>query len=174
MFPTPFGEIINYPKQHSSNLTTQHQATRNRLKPVIRIFKNMRNRWIRDGSLRDGIAPSYFIEGMLYNVPPLNFLRTYGDAFCNCVNWLSNTDRSTLVCPNRQYYLLGDSNIQWPARDFDAYLDALIHLWNSRQLRLTKSRRRHFILAGTITDPISPSRNKIHADCEFNSGLRLR
>jgi len=27
IFPTPSGEIINYPKQHSSNLTSQHQAT---------------------------------------------------------------------------------------------------------------------------------------------------
>ena len=61
----------------------------------------------------------------------MNFLRTYGDAFCNCVNWLSNIDRSTLVCPNRQYYLLGNSNIQWPPGNCDDYLNTLINFWNS-------------------------------------------
>jgi predicted acylesterase/phospholipase RssA len=31
IFPTPSGEIINYPKKHSSKLTEQHQATSNML-----------------------------------------------------------------------------------------------------------------------------------------------
>ncbi|MHC1550167.1 hypothetical protein ACYJL1_16845 (plasmid) [Phyllobacterium sp. K27] len=34
-------------------------------KPAVRIFKNIRNRIIDDGRLREGIAPSYFLEGML-------------------------------------------------------------------------------------------------------------
>jgi hypothetical protein len=131
VIPTSQGEIVNYPKQHSANLTTQHQATRNMLKPMIRIIKNMRNQLIQDGSMTNGIAPSYFIEGMLYNVPPINLVSTYGGAFCNCINWLSNTDRSTLVCPNRQYWLLGDSNIQWPPASCDAFIDALRNFWNS-------------------------------------------
>jgi hypothetical protein len=35
--------IENFPKQHSANLTSKHQNTKNRLKPIVRIFKNMRN-----------------------------------------------------------------------------------------------------------------------------------
>jgi hypothetical protein len=81
--------------------------------------------------MTNGAAPSYFIEGMLYNVPPINFVGTYGEAFCNCVNWLSNTDRSQLVCPNRQDLLLGNSNIHWSPAKCDEYLNALINLWNS-------------------------------------------
>src|SRR5205807_5929354 len=131
VIPTPQGEIVNYPKQHSANLTTQHQATRNMLKPMVRILKNMRNRLIQDGSIANGIAPSYFIEGMLYNVLAINFVSTYGGAFCNCINWLSNADRSTLVCPNRQYLLLRHSNIQWPPANCDAFLDALMNFWNN-------------------------------------------
>jgi len=115
----------------TANLTTQHQATRNMLKPMVRILKNMRNRLIQDGSIANGIAPSYFIEGMLYNVLAINFVSTYGGAFCNCINWLSNADRSTLVCPNRQYLLLGHSNIQWPPANCDAFLDALMNFWNN-------------------------------------------
>jgi hypothetical protein len=130
VFPTPFGEIINYPRQHSNNLTGQHQATRNVLKPMVRVVKNMRNRLIRDGVIVSGVAPSYFIEGMLYNVSTGNFIGTYGDVFSNCINWLWNADRSNLVCPNRQYYLLGNSNIQWPSAKCDECLNALIKLWN--------------------------------------------
>ena len=131
VIPIPQGEIVNYPKQHSANLTTQQQATRNMLKPMVRIIKNMRNRLIQDGSMTNAMAPSYFIEGMLYNVPPINLVSTYGGAFCNCINWLSNTDRSTLVCPNRQYWLLGGSNIQWPRANCEAFIDALRNFWNS-------------------------------------------
>jgi len=130
IFPTPSGEIINFPRQHSSNLTSQHQATRNMLKPMARIVKNMRNRLIRDGAIANDTAPSYFIEGML-NVPTLNFIGTYGDTFCNCINWLWEADRSTLVCPNRQYLLLGNSNIHWLSSKCDECLNALINLWNT-------------------------------------------
>ena len=35
-------EIINYPKPHARNLTRKHQETGGWLKPVIRVFKNLR------------------------------------------------------------------------------------------------------------------------------------
>jgi len=54
--------IANYPKQHSKNLTTKHQATSNNFKKVVRIFKNMRGKLVADGLLGKGTAPSYFIE----------------------------------------------------------------------------------------------------------------
>jgi hypothetical protein len=130
VIPTPQGEIVNYPKQHSANLTAQHQADRRMLKPVVRIFKNIRNRMVRDGNLGDGITRSYFIEGMLYNVPASKFVGDYGDIFCNCVNWLSETDRSKLVCPNQQYWLIGNSHIQWPGANYETSLGALIDFWN--------------------------------------------
>jgi len=39
-------QIENFPKQHSANLTSMHQGTSSWLKPVIRLYKNMRNRMI--------------------------------------------------------------------------------------------------------------------------------
>src|SRR5581483_6990860 len=44
IFPTPTGEVINYPKQHLGNLTKQHQASGNMLKPMVRILKNIRSK----------------------------------------------------------------------------------------------------------------------------------
>ncbi len=130
VFPTTSsGEIINYPKKHSENCTTKHRATDQRFKPLIRIFKNMRSNMVDNGLLKDGIAPSYFIEGMLYNVPNDKFVSSYGDSFCNAVNWLLKADKPKLVCANYQYYLLEESNVQWPAVNFDAFLSALCKLW---------------------------------------------
>jgi hypothetical protein len=54
----------NFPKQHSENCTAKHQATNGNFKAMVRIFKNMRNTMIEKGLLADGVAPSYFIEGM--------------------------------------------------------------------------------------------------------------
>lgn len=130
IFPTPSGEIINYPKQHSLDLTSHHQATENMLKPMVRILKNMRCRMVENQMLKDGVAPSYYIEGMFYNVPAAKFIsNSFGDTFCNGMNWLLETDKSKLVCANWQYYLLGNSNVQWTEADFDAYLAALCALW---------------------------------------------
>jgi len=76
--------IVNYPKQPSENMTRKHQATGEWLKPTVRIFKNMRNRLIRDGKIKSGVAPSYFIEGMLYNVPGDQFGVSYVNTVDKC------------------------------------------------------------------------------------------
>jgi hypothetical protein len=73
--------IDNFPKQHSANLTSKHQATKNKFKPVVRVLKNMRNSMIEKKLLVDGVAPSYFIEGMLWNVPDDKFTGDYQDIF---------------------------------------------------------------------------------------------
>ena len=76
-------------------------------------------------------APSYYIEGLLYSVPNDKFGTSYGDTFCNCLNWLVATDRSKLTCANQQYWLLGNSNVQWSAAKCDQFLNALVTLWKN-------------------------------------------
>ncbi len=134
IFITPSGAIINYPRQHAANLTTQHQATANMLKPMVRILKNMRSRMVEDGLLGDGIAPSYYIEGLFYNVPVSEYVSTsYGETFCNGLNWLRKADKTKFACANLQYWLLGNSNVQWTTEKCDAYLKALVSFWNNWQ-----------------------------------------
>lgn len=124
-------KIINYPKLHSQALTDKHQDTRSWLKPTIRIFKNMRNRMIADGYLEEGDAPSYFVEGMIWNVPTSEFGGDYEDTVRNCLVWLSAANRGSLVCPNGQYYLLaGDSPVTWSEEKYNAFVAALIEYWN--------------------------------------------
>lgn len=125
-------QIVNYPKQHSTNCTDKHQSTTQWFKPTVRILKNMRNRMIADGELADGMAPSYFLEGMLYNVPTNAFGTSYQDTVVNSFNWLLQADRSNLVCANQQYKLLHPtSRVTWRDEHFQTYLDAVVAYWKA-------------------------------------------
>lgn len=124
-------QIVNFPKQHSENCTEKHKATGQWFKPTVRIYKNMRNCIVDSNTLRDGAAPSYFIEGMLWNVPADKFGRSYEDTFVATFNYLADTDRSMFKCANGIHPLLkADSPVSWPPASCDAYLDALRELWN--------------------------------------------
>src|SRR6185295_1553432 len=50
------------------------------------------------------LAPSYFLEGLLYNVPVTCFGKTYQNTMREALVWLLNNDRSKFVCANEQYY----------------------------------------------------------------------
>ena len=124
--------IANYPKQHATNCTTKHQNTSKWFKPMVRVVKNMRGKMVDDGLLEAGIAPSYYIEGLLYNVPNENFGTSYEDSMVNSINWLRNADRSKFVCANNQYMLLdGNVNVTWNTKNCDLFLDGIVELWNS-------------------------------------------
>lgn len=132
IFPsTANGEIINFPQNHSDNCTSKHQETNSWFKPMVRIMKNMRSRMVSDGIIPAGTAPSYYIEGMLYNVPTENFGTNFATTFCNSVNWLLKTDRTQLNCAHGQYRLLGNSNVQWEPQQCTQFLHGLVSLWKN-------------------------------------------
>lgn len=125
-------QIVNYPKRHSANCTSKHQATNGWFKPSVRILKNMRNSMIAKGYLTDGVAPSYFLEGMLYNVPNDKFGGTYGDTVVEALNWISASDRAKLLCATEMYYLLhSTSPVTWRAEKLDSYLTAASKFWKA-------------------------------------------
>ena len=128
------GELIaNYPKQHSANLTTKHQASSKRLKPMARVFKNMRSRMVDDGMIKADIAPSYYIEGLLYNVPNEKLTTNYQNCVINILNWYrQESSKTDLVCANEQYYLLRNgSHTCWQKANCDAFIEAVVTLWNN-------------------------------------------
>jgi hypothetical protein len=124
--------IHNYPKQHSQNCTIKHQQTYNKFKPLVRIFKNIRSRLVDERMIGRGIAPSYFIEGLLYNVPAGHFTGDYEAIVFNVLNWLHlTTDRTTLLCANQQFYLIRDnSEVCWPVANAQQFISSAILLWN--------------------------------------------
>jgi len=46
------------------------------------------------------VAPSYFLEGLLYNVPNDRFKSSYEDCIVNGINWIFEADRANLLCAN--------------------------------------------------------------------------
>jgi hypothetical protein len=131
-FPAGGSMIENFPKLHSDNCTTKHQSTNSYFKSMVRIFKNMRNTVIEKGLLTDGMAPSYFIEGMLYNVPNDKFGGTYQQTWINCFNHIVTADRDALVCANYMHWLVRDSSpTSWPVANFNSFTAALKKHWES-------------------------------------------
>jgi hypothetical protein len=131
-FPAGGSMIENFSKLHSDNCTTKHQNTRSYFKPMVRIFKNMRNTMIAKGLLADGVAPSYFVEGMLYNVPNDKFSGSYQQTWINCFNHIVTTDREKLVCASYMHWLVRDgSPISWPVANFNTFMAALKKYWES-------------------------------------------
>ncbi|MGN8064860.1 nucleotidyltransferase domain-containing protein [Ralstonia sp. 22111] len=122
--------VINYPKQHRENLIAKNQETNEWFKHIVRILKNARQRMVQDGYLDEGAAPSYYIEGLLWNVPVECFGNSYQDSMIKCVNWLLQADRSKFICANKQYMLLdGNPDVTWTAAKCDDFLRGLIKLW---------------------------------------------
>lgn len=125
-------KIANYPSQHSENLTLKHQTSNKWLKPMVRVMKNLRSKLVEDGNLQVGIAPSYFLEGWLYNVPNEKFGISYADTFVNIINWIqkeANMDK--LVCANEQHYLFRENtHTSWKKADAVEFIEAAINKWN--------------------------------------------
>lgn len=125
-------KIINYPHQHMSNCTSMNQATGSRFKSNIRVLKNMRRAMVNDGFLGDGVAPSYYIEGMLYNVPNEHFASTHQQSVENALSWLERCNVPDLLCANERYYLVRNgSNVCWNNQDFRSTLTSMRQYWNS-------------------------------------------
>lgn len=124
--------IVNYPKLHSSNCTTKHQGTDGWFKPMVRILKNMRSKLVDDGVISAGVAPSYFLEGLLYNVPNDKFGGSYGDTFVATMNWILSAQQANLVCAHGQHWLVRDSAAEsWPTGNYSTFINAVVKMWNA-------------------------------------------
>ena len=124
--------IENFPKQHSANCTAKHQATNNNFKRMVRVFKNMRNTMIDKGYLAEGVAPSYFLEGMLYNVPNDKFAGDYSDMWVDCFNHVVAVKRDDLICANALHWLVRDGlPTSWPVNSFETFTAAAKKYWEA-------------------------------------------
>jgi hypothetical protein len=91
----------------------------------------MRNRLARDGVIKSGVAPSYFIEGMLHNVPVNQFGGSYQKTIENCWNWINATKASDLMCANGQHPLVhDDATTSWSVKGFGEFMNGVKDLWN--------------------------------------------
>lgn len=123
--------IDNFPIQHSENCTKKHQDSKSWFKHTARVYKNLRNAMIQKNLIDRDLAPSYFIEGLLWNVPLECFGGTEQQNFTNTLNWLWKADRSKFVCANNLYYLFNPpSLVTWRAEKCEQFLSKAIDYWN--------------------------------------------
>ncbi len=124
--------IENFPKQHADNCTMKHQATNENFKRMVRVFKNMRNSMIEKGLLAEKVAPSYFIEGMLYNVPNNKFTGSYQNMWVECFNWVVTADETKLTTASGLHWLVRDnSSVCWSSANFRTFTTVLKNYWES-------------------------------------------
>lgn len=97
--PLQGSSIVNYPKEHIANGKTKNQRALN-YKRSVRQVKRLRTFAVEKGFLREGIAPGYLLECMVYNAPDSTFAKTDDwDRLLEVVLWLRHADlRSFLSC----------------------------------------------------------------------------
>jgi hypothetical protein len=125
-------EVINYPKQHYDNGVSKNarDRTNGRFKPVVRLFKNARTYLIDHGKIADDLAPSYFLQCLLYNVPDNLFVPRYQETYTSVLKWLRSASLTTFVCQNKQLPLFGTAPEQWSITNVQALIKALSALWD--------------------------------------------
>ena len=123
--------IVNYPKKHYNNGAAKSTRTWDRYKRTVRMFKNARNHLESAGGIGADLAPSYFVECLLYNAPDLAFQPGFQDTYRSIVSWMVQDSLEELVCQNGQQWLFGPSPEQWSVADAKAFASQLVALWNN-------------------------------------------
>lgn len=129
---TASGEwIVNYPDQHYKNAKQKHQDTNYRYRSMVRIFKNMKSFLINKNRLTKEEAPSYFIQGMVYNIPRHLFVADLEAATLGVLRWLRTADLSTFESQNKQHKLLGNTSDCWNPDYAKKTVEQLCFLWDN-------------------------------------------
>ena len=133
--------FINYPKQHYDNGVLKSQQTNGNFKKTVRMFKNARNNAVKKGLLKsEDIAPSYFLECLVYNIPNNCFIGNENDIFYKSIYWLyHNTNLlSNLKCQNKIQNLFGYDSPntiivynKWNISDAITFIRAIAELWDN-------------------------------------------
>lgn len=130
-------KIISYPKEHYDNGVNKNSTykTNGWFKPTVRIFKNARTHLINNGIIDEKLAPSFFVECLLYNVPDRLFGSSYSNTYVESVNWLqsalSNDNYQNFVCLDEQFQLFGHLPGQWDRDNAHEFIINLVNLWNN-------------------------------------------
>jgi Nucleotidyltransferase domain len=118
--------ITNYPKYHIDRGQDKNrdERTRGLYKPVVRLFKNFRSYMVDNRILADGVAPSYYIECVLHNVPDNLFGGVFSDTVPQILDYLWTTPIGGLVSQNGVVPLIGTGPTQWPEENLVTFVSA--------------------------------------------------
>lgn len=125
--------IINYPLIHIAHGAAKNHATRTsgQYKAVVRVFKNFRTYLVETGLLAEGIAPSYFVECLVYNAPDSLFAGTLDEVVLAILRHWWNSPVNGYVTQNHRSLLIGAGNTQWPESNAVSFIAAAVRGWDN-------------------------------------------
>lgn len=91
--PLRGGPIINYPKEHIASGKAKNGTAHLNYKRTVRQVKRLRTFAVEKGFLREGIAPGYLLECMVFNAPDRCFAKDDDwDRLLHVLSWLRTTE----------------------------------------------------------------------------------
>ena len=129
--------IINYPKVHLKNGSIKNEQgnTGGNFKPTVRVLKNIKASMVGKGYISKTLAPSYFLECLIYNSDNQNFINSsYSEITVAIINQFSrdldNGNMENYLVQNGQRKLFGLEDQQWNINDASTFVKQLIKFWN--------------------------------------------
>ena len=83
-----------------------------------------------DGKIDTTVAPSYYIECLLYNVPDRLFSQQLGTTYVHVLQWLGSAQTRSFRSQSGSIELFGPRPEQWSVDEMRRFTAALQHLWN--------------------------------------------
>ena len=123
--------VVSFPQQHHQRGLKKEQATNERFKRTIRMFKAARNQLVGKRALTKEDAPSYFIECLHYNVPDGLFAPRLAPTYSGILDWLKTAKLNDFQCQNGQLSLFGPQPEQWSVNKARAFVKALQDMWDT-------------------------------------------
>lgn len=135
-FITDSGQtIINYPHQHYTELTKKSRQTSGKFKEAVRMFKTLKEELILNRKIGDGVAKSYYIENLLFNLPDEYFAGTYRERFLSILDKLIGDFNSSAIqqykCANGFQLLFSDDT--WSLESAKQFFLGLIFIRDNNE-----------------------------------------
>jgi len=122
--------IVNYPKIHEQNGHFTQGFCQGDYKGAIRIFKNARSSKAEVSDI-----PSYFIEGLCYNLSNNCYAGNRQQTILNCLNELhaakNNGSLNNFTAQNGLQNMFGSQSHQIQLADGEQYIWDMVNLWNN-------------------------------------------
>ena len=128
-------QIRNFPKLHYDNGVSKNQNSGSKYKSTTRIINNIKARLVDLNRISIDLAPSYYVECLLYNVPSGNYNQTYyQDIIGIILDFLATqSDAGRLagfVCQNECRPLFSGKDPHWDEESCKLFLQQLIQIFN--------------------------------------------
>lgn len=109
-------EIVNFPKVHLENGEDKNASHRTdtMYKSLVRVVKNIKRQLVETNTLDPKLAPSYFLECAIYNVPDNHFQSDFQSTIVYTLDFiLRRCNAASLVTASHQHLLFGTEPWQW-------------------------------------------------------------